>query len=181
MNQVKRRGVDLEYDFTGLNNFVKAITTSESLVVKVGIFGNKNAREKTAADQTGRSTIRKTVKGTKTTLTNAELGLVHELGSVERNIPRRSFLRMPLALKTKEILTEAMVGAVALMVQGNVKAVLKRLGISCEKWIGVAFATRGFGSWAPDRAETARRKGSNQPLIDTAQLRRSIASQVTSK
>ncbi len=179
--KLKENGPDLQYDFTGLSHFVRFMDTTNELVVKVGIFGNKNARGITAGNKAGESGIRKVVKGSRSTLTNAELGLIHELGSVERGIPRRSFLRMPISTRSKEILADAMKGALELMAQGNVRGVLKRLGIACEKAVQLAFATRGFGSWQPDQAQTARRKGSNQPLIDTAQLRRSVASQVDKK
>lgn len=181
MNQVKGKSVGLEYDFTGLDNFVKAMDTAGKFVVRVGIFGNKNAREIAAAQKTGKSSIRKTVRGTTSTLTNAELGIIHELGSIERGIPPRSFLRMPLQQRTKEILADATKGAAEMIAKGNILGVLKRLGIACEKQIQLAFATRGFGSWQPDAPATVRKKGSNQPLIDTAQLRRSIASQVVAK
>lgn len=178
MNRIKGKGVDLDYDFTGLSHFVRLMDTSGKLVVKVGIFGNKNARGIASDKKAGKSGIRSVIRGSKSTLTNAELGLIHELGSVERGIPRRSFLRMPISTRSKEILADAFKGAVELLAQGNIRRILARLGIACEKAVQLAFATRGFGSWAPDQAQTARRKGSNQPLIDTAQLRRSVASQV---
>jgi hypothetical protein len=181
MNQIKGKAPGLEYDFTGLHNFVRLMDTSGQLVVKVGIFGNKNARGITSTDKAGKAGLRKVLRGTRSTLTNAELGLIHELGSVERGIPKRSFLRMPISEKSKEILADAFKGAVELLAKGDIKGILKRLGIACEKWIQYAFATRGFGSWVPDQQETVRRKGSNAPLIDTAQLRRSIASQVGPK
>lgn len=181
MNSVKGKSAGLKYDFTGLHNFVRAIDTADKFVVKVGIFGNKTARGITSDKEAGKAGVRKVLKGTKSTLTNAELGLIHELGSVERGIPKRSFLRMPISEKSKEILADAMKGAPELLAKGDIRGILVRLGIACEKWIQLAFATRGFGSWQPDAPKTARRKGSNSPLIDTAQLRRSIASQVGAK
>lgn len=181
MNAVKGTSADLKYDFSGLSNFVRLMDTTGKLVVKVGIFGNKNARGITSGSRPGKSGLRKVIKGSKATLTNAELGLIHELGSVERGIPARSFLRMPIAEKSKEILADAFKGAPALMAEGKIRVILARLGIACEKAVQLAFASRGFGRWAPDKQETVRRKGSNMPLIDTAQLRRSVASQVADK
>ncbi len=181
MNAVKGKSHGLEYDFSGLSHFVRLMDTSGQMVVKVGIFGNKNARDIASGDKAGKSGIRKVVRGSRSTLTNAELGLIHELGSVERGIPKRSFLRMPISVKSKEILKDAFIGAAEKMAKGNIRGILVKLGLACEKWIELAFASRGFGSWQPDKAQTARRKGSNSPLIDTAQLRRSIASQVGPK
>jgi hypothetical protein len=177
----KGTSTGLQYDFTGLHHFVRLMDSAGKYVVKVGIFGNKTARSVTSGAKPGKSGIRKVVKGSKSTLTNAELGLIHEFGSADRNIPPRSFLRMPLAVKSKEILSDAFKGAPELLKEGNVRMILARLGIACKKWIQTAFATRGFGAWLPDNLATVLRKGSNSPLIDTAQLRRSIASQVADK
>jgi hypothetical protein len=171
----------LQYDFTGLHHFVRLMDSANKFVVKVGIFGNKNARAITAAAPAGKSGLRRVTKGSRSTLTNAELGLIHELGSVERGIPQRSFLRMPISMKSKEILADAFKGAPELLRQGNIRMILARLGVACEKMVQLAFATHGFGSWQPNTQQTARRKGSNAPLIDTAQLRRSIASQVAER
>lgn len=181
MNQDKGSTPGLQYDMTGLHHFVRLMDTSGKFVVKVGIFGNKNARGIASNTKAGKSGLRSVSKGTKSTLTNAEIGLVHELGSIERSIPARSFLRMPLSMKSKEILADAFKGAPELLRKGNIRMILARLGIACEKWIQIAFGTRGFGSWMPDLLSTAIRKGSSEPLIDTAQLRRSIASKVEAK
>ena len=59
--------------------------------------------------------------------------------------------------------------------------ILNILGAACVKQIQMAFASWGFGQWAPDTVATVERKGSNTPLIDTAQLRRSIAWKVEEK
>lgn len=169
---------ELQYDFTGLHNFVRLMDSADKYVVKVGIFGNKNARGAVARSPSGKG---HRVKGTTVTLTNAELGLVHELGSITRGIPARSFLRMPIALKSKEILKAAFIGAPELLRKGNIKAILGNLGKACEVWIQTAFATGGFGNWAPDKTATKNRKGGDSPLIDTGQLRRSVTSKVDEK
>jgi hypothetical protein len=52
------------------------------------------------------------------------------------------------------------------------------LGIACEGAIQEAFDTGGFDDWPADAPSTIRRKGSSSPLIDTKQLRFSIASVV---
>lgn len=180
MNTVKGRSANLEFDFTGLNNFVRLMDSAGKFVVKVGIFGNKNARGATSPTPAKNGGLRKVFK-VPSTKTNAEIGLIHEIGMPSQGIPQRSFLRMPLQMKTKEILADAFIGAPELLRQGNIKAILARLGIACEKWIQLAFASGGFGQWKPDSQFTVKMKGSAAPLIDTAQLRRSIASQVTEK
>ncbi len=162
MNAIKDSRPGLKYDFTGLSHFVRLMDTSGKLVVKVGIFGNKNARGNTAQAKAVTTGLRKVVKGSLSTLTNAEIGLIHELGSNERNIPKRSFLRMPISVKSKEILADAFKGAPELLAKGQIRTILARLGIACEKWVQIAFATRGFGSWLPDNLSTILRKISSQ-------------------
>lgn len=165
----------IKSDFSGLTTFLKGI--SENHVINVGIFGNKTGRQKTEHRMV-KGKMRSFKSKEESTQTNAEIGALHEFGSFTKHIPARSFLRLPLHQKQKEIVAEASQGAAALLAKGQVVLVLKRLGIACENWIQRAFETRGFGAWKANAPSTIRRKGSSQPLIDTAQLRRSIASKV---
>ena len=69
-------------------------------------------------------------------------------------------------------------GALQKLAQGDVIGVLSDLGIACETAIGEAFDSSGYGDWAPNTAATINNKKSSSPLIDTGQLRRSVASAV---
>ena len=74
---------ELEFDFTGLHNFVRFVDSAGKFVVKVGIFGNKTARGITDKRKAGKSGLRKVLKGTKATLTNADLlGMTGQLGTI---------------------------------------------------------------------------------------------------
>ena len=148
----------IKADFNGLNALVKAL--GDGRVVKVGILGRKVSRKDSGE------------------LTNAELGAIHEFGSFTKRIPARSFLRMPIHQESKRIAIEAGKGSKSMVEKGNMVGVLKNIGIACEAAIQRAFASMGFGQWKPDKPATIRRKGSASPLIDTAQLRRSISSAV---
>lgn len=148
---------EVTYDFDKLNKLVTALTGK--FYVKVGIMGSKNARKSG-------------------TVNNASLGAIHEFGTMSGKIPPRSFLRMPLAHQQTQILKDAGIGMLGLLLKGDVLMVLKRLGIACENAVQLAFATRGFNMWRPNRVATAMRKKSDAPLIDTGQLRRSITSKV---
>jgi phage gpG-like protein len=141
-------------DFRALNDFVKGITSKAN--VKVGIFGKKSGRKEGS-------------------LTNAEVGAIHEFGSFSRGIPARSFLRMPLFQKSETIVSEGSAGSLKMLAKGNLIGILKNLGIACERAILGAFDSRGYGTWAPLKV----RKGT--PLIDTGQLRRAITSKVERK
>jgi len=147
-------------DFSKLNAFVKGISGRSS--VKIGIFGNKTKRKEGA-------------------LTNAEVGAIHEFGSFSRGIPPRSFLRLPLFQKSDKIVAEASHGSLKRLADGDIVGLLKRFGIACENAIQEAFASAGFGSWAPNAPSTIKAKGSSAPLIDEGELRRSIASKVERK
>lgn len=144
-------------------------------VTRVGILGDKaHNRKQTVETKTGKRRPGKEPAA----VTNAEIGLVHEKGSISRGIPRRSFLLMPLEQKFDKY-----IGAIsASIMQGitteNVKMVYLKMGVFAESLIQRAFATRGFGKWAPNKPATIARKGSDSPLIDTAQLRKSITSTV---
>jgi phage gpG-like protein len=125
----------------------------------VGIFGSKSKQEEGV-------------------LTNAEVGAIHEFGSWSGGIPPRPFLRLPLFQKSEEIVSDASDGALKKLAEGDNVGILKRLGLACEKAIQEAFASAGFGSWAPNTPGTIRRKGSSSPLIDRGELRRAITSKV---
>ena len=155
------KAVVLKNDFTALNRFVRGLT-GPAYIVKIGIMGEKSARTKGA-------------------VTNAELGLVHELGSFKRGIPPRSFLRMPLHQKQNDILEEARQGMDKKLEKGDMVGVLKGLGVACENAVQDAFGSRGFGTWAPDKPATVARKGSDAPLIDRGELRKAITSKVERK
>jgi hypothetical protein len=145
-----------EYDLSKLNKFVKELESGYA--VDVGIFGAKKTKIEREDEHGGKSTI-----------TNPELGYIHEMGI---GVPMRSFLRMPLYLKSEEILKEVMKdGALQKLAAGDVVGVLSDLGLECEKAIAEAFETGGYGDWKPNKKGTTT-------LIDTGQLRRSIASQV---
>lgn len=153
----KRKQGVVSSDLKKLDNFVKALKTS--YVVDVGIMGKKNSRD----DESG--------------MTNAEVGFQNEFGV--GSIPIRSFLRMPLFLKSEEIVERvAKTNPLAMLAKGDIIGVMTNLGLAAEAVIAEAFESHGFGTWAPDSPRTIRAKHSSAPLIDSGQLRRSIASVV---
>lgn len=135
---------------------------------RIGIIGAKAATEHEDRD------------GEPTGLTNAEIGVLQEFGN--EHIPPRSFLRMPIVERMKDIVRFLGSSKVnSLFEAGNIKGIFKALGIEGEGIVQDAFATRGFGMWKPNAPRTIAAKGSDAPLIDTAQLRRSVSSDVGRK
>lgn len=157
----------IRYNMDGLNSFIKALDESGKYRIKVGVLGAKVNR-----------------KQGDTTQTNAEIGFKHEYGSYTENVPQRSFLRMPMNDKMKEILEMARMGGILLdLVAGDIKQVFKIIGVACESIIGDAFETRGFGNWKELSKYTIERKiqQNPDPLINTRQLQRAITSKVEEK
>lgn len=148
----------ITHDLTKLNKFVKS--GDSDWRVRVGIFGNRSERR--GNDE----------------MDNAAIGAAHELGSFERHLPIRSWLLMPIRVSTTQIIRDASYSMVQLFALGRTYDVLKRLGFACEDAILKAFSSGGFDTWEPISQRTAKAKGSDAILIDTGQLRRSVASQV---
>jgi len=150
--------------------------------IQVGIFGSKTGRRKGE-------------------VTNAEVGFVHEMGSVTRGIPRRSFLWATFADHGAELMKSIEPGTMKLFKEGKVSEYLKLAAKAAENLVQKAFDTGGFGAWAPLKYETllGKLKGSlkkrmhqareqeiagtqhSQILVNTAQLRRAVASRVVGK
>lgn len=152
-------------EFKNLDSFVRGVQAG--YYVKVGIMGQKNTRNDPAS------------KGQ----TNADIGVIQEFGrprtAKSPEIPQRSFLRMPLFLKSDRILKEMkQVQTVKKLEKGDFVQILTDLGFICERVILDAFATGGFGRWKKNAPLTIEKKQSSQPLIDLGFLRKSISSDV---
>lgn len=146
-----------------LNEIRKALK-GFNLVTKVGIVGSPKAR----------------VSLEPSSMTNAEIGMLNEFG--HDHAPPRSWLRMPLEFKRRDIIKFLQSDAVKkLILDGKVREVFLKLGLVAEAIIQDGFETSGFGKWIPNAPLTIALKGSAKPLIDTAQLRRSVTSEVVQK
>lgn len=157
-----KSNMNIKLDMSGLEKLKSALKNNYE--IRVGILGGDSNRD----DEEG--------------LTNAELGVIQEFGSATKNIPPRSFLRMPLETKAKEISKwlqrqdweEA-------LTEDELLTLLSKLGLKAENIVDDAFASAGFGQWAALKPATIAKKGSDAPLIDTGELRRSISSDVFEK
>lgn len=146
-------------DFSKLESLIKKLETKK--YVDVGILGG-------ASYEAG--------------ATIAGIGAVHEYGSISGNIPERSFIRMPLETKGKEINKKLAPKFQKLIEKQDIDKLLTLIGIECEGVIQAAFDTGGYGTWQPILEKTAERKGgSHAILIDDGTLRKSITSRVGGK
>ena len=146
----------------GLNHLISQM--GDEYITRVGILGAKNSRA--SDDDMG----------------NADIGFIHEIGNPAANIPPRSFLRFPLELKRKDLMSAfTSAGAKSALNTGNYKKVFEILGVQAEAVIQMAFSSGGFGQWPALKPSTVKAKGSSAILIDTAELRRAVTSDVVKK
>lgn len=165
---------------TNLDQLIKAIKNALPRA-RVGVLGAKTNRNG-AANKGGRSV--NATSGNRPTApinvsTNAAVGLIHEFGS--NQIPRRSFLRVPIAdnLQKKLDSSGAFTEDVLLEVirEGSVSPWLEKAAVLGETIVHEAFDTGGFGLWPPWKTP-GYSNNTGQLLVDTQQLRNSITSEV---
>jgi len=152
----------VSFNTDGLSDLISKLTTQKK--ARVGLFGRNSQRD----NQEGEAPI-----------DNVTLGAIHEFGSETKGIPPRSFIRMPLEERAKDLRAD-IVREIGDYVRNNQseETALKRIGIAAENIIQKAFDTKGFGKWPALKASTIAKKGSASPLIDTAEMRRAITSEV---
>jgi hypothetical protein len=159
----------ISIDVTALRALKAGFAKAGHSEIQLGIFTQKNPR------QTEGSTHQ--AKGD---LDNADIGAVHEFGSKKRNIPGRSFLRMPMQTKMGKELKRLNI-AKSVMRIGPTET-LREIGQIAEGQVDQAFTSSGYGTWAPNSKRTiARKKGASRPLIDTSKLRAAVSSRVVAK
>lgn len=144
----------VRFTYAKLNTFIKRVATPGK--VQVGVLSQKPRTD-------GKD--------------NATIGLEHEMGVVSARLPQRSFLMMPLEhhLKVEEVSADVWLD---LVTRKNSRPLLDKLGDLAENTIQTAFDTGGFGQWQGLSQRTINYKGNDQILVDTSELRSSIAHRV---
>lgn len=143
----------------GLDQLLKALKTKPP-VCRVGVLGEKDAR-------TGKVP------------SNASVGAAHEFGTSK--MTKRSFLRMPLTdhlsqtMESYGLTDQDTLKAV--VKEGSIRPWLLKVAKAAETTVAEAFATGGFGKWAPWKNENYT-NNTGEILTDTKQLRDSITSEV---
>lgn len=158
---------EIKLNLDGMGHLARLLKKAGATYIKVGVLGS-------------------TAHRTKGKQNNAEIGFIQEFGRMENpRILARSFLRMPLKTHLRQEIEhsktfneQSIERAIA---DGNAKKMAKKLGILAEKIVLESFETSGDGKWAPNAPYTVAMKGSDKPLIDTGELRKSITSQVVEK
>lgn len=150
----------VKFNVTGLQVIAQSLKKLDDgkFRVQVGIFGDKFARPKDHKPNGP---------------TNAEIGYVHELGSVTRHIPRRSFLLDTFTLHSDKLEVVLKPAVDRLIKTGKVDVYLKEVGIACVNLVVEAFHTGGWGAWAPNAYSTLLQK-----LKGSLARRRQLAAEV---
>ena len=107
--------------------------------------------------------------------TNAELLYFHTHGSPLQKIPARPVLE-PAIEYNKEEISRYLGEAIKNGLDGNIdnaNNALNKAGLKAQKSAQEWF-TNPANKWAPNSPLTIRLKGSDKPLIDTGELRKSI-------
>jgi hypothetical protein len=175
-----KSGVELKVDKSRqLEAALKALTSQEVLV---GIPADKAQRQ--AAPELGEEG----------SVTNAQLGFIHENGSPAHNIPARPFLR-PGIRKASGPIVEQLRAAGEAALSGNVGGVggcLEKAGIIAQNSVRAQFVdgdlaplaestlnkrhgvVRGENGKILKRGKTRRESGAINPLILSGQLRKAV-------
>lgn len=110
----------------------------------------------------------------------AEYAKYHEFGTA--NIPKRSFLRVPLdlflnsSLEADDRFDENLLKKTVR--DGNMNAWGEIVAEDALEVIQDGFSTGGYGQWAPLAPSTLKAKGTDEILVDTELLRNSIVAEV---
>lgn len=110
-------------------------------------------------------------------ITNAELAFIHSEGSPLNNIPARPFIEPAIEdPENSEIIAGELKSAAQSALSGNTEAMsryLVRAGIQGQNVVRDWF-TNSKNNWPENSPLTIARKGSDRPLIDTGELRKSV-------
>ncbi len=150
--------ISIKQNGEGLNNLKKALATLTKKEVLVGIPAEEASRKGEGPN-------------------NAELAFIHTLGSPLRNIPARPFLEPAINdPDNRKLINAQLEQAAKAALEGDEALLDQKLNLAgtvasnaAKQWF-----TSSKNNWAPNAPATIAQKGSDKPLIDTAQLRRAV-------
>ena len=150
--------VKIKQDTKELDKLIK--TFKDTKIINVGVIGGEQ--------QDGMSL--------------ASIGSVQEFGLITRNIPKRSFIKEPLLAHLGErIKRQKNKIKQYLFVDKKLDEAYNLMGNTAVSIIIQSFRNKNDGQWKPNAPSTIRKKGVDNPLIDTGRLRRSITFKLINK
>lgn len=111
-------------------------------------------------------------------ITNAELAFIHTNGSPIQGIPARPIIEPAISdSENKEQIMVEIERAAEAGMDGNIEALsryLNQAGMVAAEAVKMWF-TNPKNGWVPDSPLTIKRKGSDKPLINIGELRKSMS------
>lgn len=174
--------ISVTLNTTLLDKLAQELAIGQGMYVKVGVLGDYAPR---TPDEIGTKRSHNSLneqaahflgKKYNPDITNPEVGLIHEFGSVEENVPERSFIRIPLMMKLPDEFKG--VDWVKAIIQNGMFITLDIIGNGAVGIIAGAFGSNGYGRWRPWSERYARFRASigrsGRILTLSGQLARSI-------
>lgn len=164
-------GVSFTENTENFDALVKDHQILKNIEVLIGILGEKASKSHKDSS-----------------LSNVQIGEIHEFGAPNAGIPERSFLRQAMDSNPDEVLGR-LINAYSKVSQGkDPKKEMRLVGEFCRGLVLEQFKKSGDPAWEPldEKTIKARKKGSksnlpDKPLIDTGQLRSSIQSDIRTR
>lgn len=103
-----------------------------------------------------------------------EYGWITGIGTF---VPPRSTIRLPVETKEKEI-ARAGTDALTDFEEETIDKALNAMGDRALEAIQEAFDTQGFGQWQDNAPSVQKRKGRNEPMVDTGVLRQNYSKEI---
>jgi hypothetical protein len=164
-------------------SMLQRVSSLEKQEVYVGVTQPKSTRQEAKHSLTLPGGIKAKAVDT-SAINNAQLAFIHTNGSPLKGIPPRPIIQPAIqAPGNKEpIMAELCQAAQATLQGATAQAAnhLKRAGMTAQNAVRAWF-TDARNGWAPNRPSTIKAKGSDRPLIDTAQLRKAMTYVVKEK
>ena len=173
---------EVRLNLTALEDMKRAV--GDTYRARVGVLGGAARQDAHLATQHFKNNTAESRRtpGGQTDISNAELMLLMVFGVLSRNIPARDPLFTPIIKHRRELMQAIGSGSMrAAFAANDYVKMFRLLGIAGEAIVQQAFETSGDGTWPPNAPSTIAAKGSSKPDIDTAQLRKSVTSDVVKK
>lgn len=140
----------------GLLRIVRELRTLQRLETRVGLHADAQHKDPDGG------TFQQT----------AAIGAIHEFGAPGANIPRRPWLSSALERNARR-LAEIKRRLLASIYEGR-RSARQSIGLLGQAFEDMVKANITQGPWVPNAPGTIAAKGSDRPLIDTAQMRASV-------
>ncbi|NIQ92381.1 MAG: hypothetical protein GWN93_26745 [Deltaproteobacteria bacterium] len=183
VERFKNKGIEVEVVDRGWNLIVKQLDIAHNSYAKIGVLQKAGMHDGVIPGKT--QSVKPEKSGRKKNpITIAHLATIHEFGVQSRNIPERPFMKIAfdsnrdkIFKKKADLLGQVYDGRL------TVKKALKKLGLFHEGNVKAVFRSGKLPALKQStiKAKTVRGKRGTTPLIDTGQLRQSIASEVVIK